>query len=73
MKLLADRRTLRETLAPEIPEEVLVQKCEELKEITAVLKKMREERERERRAKLVEEIWEASERGDFSEMHRLRI
>eukprot|EP00959_Pyramimonas_sp_CCMP1952_P126005 2634849-Pyramimonas_sp.AAC.1 len=34
---------------------------------------MREERERERRAKLVEEIWEASERGDFSEMHRLSI
>ncbi|CAK0853607.1 unnamed protein product [Prorocentrum cordatum] len=67
------RRTLRETLAPEIPEEVLAQTCEELKEITAVLKKMREERERERRAKLVEEIWEASERGDFSDMHRLRI
>eukprot|EP00959_Pyramimonas_sp_CCMP1952_P292843 6124635-Pyramimonas_sp.AAC.1 len=54
-------------------DEQLVQTHQELSEMTALLKVLRQDAEKARRAKLVEEIWEAHQRNDFSTMHRLRI
>eukprot|EP00959_Pyramimonas_sp_CCMP1952_P148136 3099667-Pyramimonas_sp.AAC.1 len=54
-------------------DELLVQTQQELSEMTALQKVLRQDAEKARKAKLVEEIWEAHQRNDFSTMHRLRI
>ena len=47
--------------------------CEFLKQASAALNTLRGDCEKKRRAKLVDEIWAAHERGDFATMHALRI
>eukprot|EP00959_Pyramimonas_sp_CCMP1952_P332107 6954088-Pyramimonas_sp.AAC.1 len=73
MALLRERRELRERMVDATADGVLCEVHHELAEMTALLKAIRLDAEKARRAKLVEEIWEAHQRSDFSSMHKLRI
>eukprot|EP00959_Pyramimonas_sp_CCMP1952_P061852 1292516-Pyramimonas_sp.AAC.1 len=73
MALLRERRELRARMVDATTDGVLCEVQHELAEITALLKAIRVDAEKARRAKLVEEIWAAHQRSDFSSMRKLRI
>eukprot|EP00959_Pyramimonas_sp_CCMP1952_P091035 1906059-Pyramimonas_sp.AAC.1 len=73
LRLLEQRRALRARLTDQssATENDAVQA--ELKELSVVLKTVREKVEKARRKHIVKIIWEAYQQRNFAEMHRLRI
>eukprot|EP00959_Pyramimonas_sp_CCMP1952_P013210 278801-Pyramimonas_sp.AAC.1 len=72
MHLLETRRKTRMKLHEHLGEEEFSQVCEDLKEVSACMKRLRQQRMQRRRADLAAQIWAAYTEQRFSDMHKLR-